>query len=432
MAIFNGNLVAAKQELVDRLNAKISTAIPFIQKRVNLGKGQVTKGNRQHGIMHFYVPASGNAKVGQVSYPVGTNPYPTSALDLTGRSRNSSFYKKECYAQNASDILEYSNFEEIFMLDDVQRDLIRPRGQRIAHVIEKDLVDRNWFKAGGAIVSDGADFLALSRASAELQSIKATGDWVGYISPLLQSYLATSPLRMEFHVPDERLAQMYGKSSIGTFANVDWVNEPFMPIFHSGEAWGNGAKVKTAVTTQGATTITLTGLSATRIIPKGTPFTIAGVYEVTMSGVKQSYLKKFIVQEDTEEISDGEVDIKVIPLYFNGDDGYTNTVYVEPDTSGSTPVYGIAANAAVTSLVEADTDYYVGLVRDADAFNWTPFEWPELLALDNSTSSTDELVIQLAAGGEINQRTNVMRMDVPYFGDIIDERAVRTLYVKVG
>lgn len=122
MGVFNGDLSAAKQELVDRLNAKISTSIPFIQKRVNLGKGQVTKGNRQHGVMDFYVPASGNAKVGQLTYPTGTTPYPTSAIDLTGRPRNSSFWKKEFYAQNASDILEFSNFEEIFELDDYMRD----------------------------------------------------------------------------------------------------------------------------------------------------------------------------------------------------------------------------------------------------------------------------------------------------------------------
>lgn len=422
MAVFNGNLAAAKQELVDRLNAKISTAIPFIQKRVNLGRGQVTKGNRQHGVMQFYVPASGNAKVGQLSYPIGTTPYPTSAIDLTGRSRNSSFWKKECYAQNASDILEYSNFEEIFMLADYKEDFVKPRGQRMAHEIERDIVNRNWTKAGGAIVSDGADFLALSRASAELQSIKATGDWTGYLSPMLMSYLATSPLRMEFHAPDERLRDMYGKASIGNFANVDWVSEPFMPVFTAGGDWGDSVTVSAAVTTQGATKLTLTGLTSGVTIAKGTPFTIAGVYEVTLSGVKQNYLKKFIVQEDVT--ADGtEATVTVLPLYYNSDDGYTNTIWVDGGE-------GIPAGAAVTMLVEGGADYYVGLVRDADAFNWTPFEFPELLALDNSTSSTDELTIQLAAGGEILQRTNVMRMDCPYFGDIVDERAVRTLFVK--
>lgn len=422
MGVFNGDLAAAKQELVDRLNAKISSDIPFIQKRVNLGKGLVTKGNRQHGVMEFYVPAAGNAKVGQLTYPVGTSPYPTSAIDLTGRTRNSSFWKKECYAQNASDILEFSNFEEIFELADYKQDLVKPRGQRMAHEIEKDIVNRNWCKAGGAIVSASADFLALSRASAELQSIKATGDYVGYLSPMLHSYLATSPLRMDFHAPDDRIREMYGKSSIGYFANVDWVSEPFMPVFTAGTAWGDSVKVKTAVTKQGATELVLSGLPSGAKIAKGTPFTIEGVYEVTMSGVKQSYLKKFIVQDDAT--AEGtEATVKVVPLYFNSDDGYTNTVWVDGGK-------GIAADSVATMLVEGDADYYVGLVRDAEAFNWTPFEFPELLALQNATSSTDELTIQLAAGGEILQRTNVMRMDCPYFGDIIDERAVRTLFVK--
>lgn len=424
MGTIVNDLKASKQELVDRLNAKISTAIPFIQKRVNLGKGLVTKGNRQHGIMQFYVPASGNAQVASVTSAGGIGKGDTNPLDLTNHSRKSAFYKKECYAQNASDILEYSNFEEIFALEDYKKELVSPRGQRIANVIEKDLVDRNWFKAGGAIVSSSADFLALSKAAAELQSIKATGDWVGYISPMLQSYLATSPLRMEFHAPTNAIEGMYGKSAIGQFANVEWVNEPFMPIFTSGESWGSNVKIDAAVNTQGATEIKLKGLptSLTKI-PKGTPFSITGVYEVTLSGVKQSYEKKFIVQADADVASE-KATVKVLPLYFNSDDGYTNTIWVGNGT-------GIAADTAVKCLVDASTQYYVGLVRDAEAFNWTPFEWPELLALDNSTSSTDELTIQLAAGGEILQRTNVMRMDVPYFGDIVDERAVRTLYIKV-
>lgn len=428
MAIFNGDLSAARQELVDRLNAKISTTIPFIQKRVNLGRGQVTKQNREHGIMEFYVPASGNAKVGQVSYPVGTSPYPD-ALNLSGRSRKSSFYKKTCYAQNASDILEYSSFEEIFALDDVKKDFIIPRGERMANEIEKDLVERNCFKAGGAIVSATADFLALSKASAELKSIKALGNWTGYLSPMLESYLSTSPLRMAFRAPDKRIEDMYGKASIGYYANVDWVEEPFMPVFTSGDALGSGAKIKTAVSTQGATQVVVTGLTASTAIKKGTPITIAGVYEVTMSGVKQSYLKKFIIQEDATADANGDATITLLPIYFNGPDGYTNNVWVEG--VGTPVVYGIAANAKVTMLVDASTDYYIGLVRDSEAFNWTPFEWPELLALENYTTSTDELTVQIAGGANIEGRTNVIRMDVPYFGDIVDERAVRTLYVKV-
>lgn len=430
MAIFNGDILAARQELVDRLNAKISTSIPFIQKRVNLGRGQVTKGNREHGVMEFFVPASGNAQVAQVSYPVGTSPYPD-ALDLTGRSRKSSFWKKTCYAQNASDILEYSNFEEIFALDDVKKDFISPRGQRIAHEIEADLVNRNWFKAGGAIVSETADFLALSKASAELKSIKALGDWVGYLSPMLESYLSTSPLRMAFRAPDDRIKEMYGKASIGYYANVDWVEEPFMPVYTAGDSWGSGAKVKTAITTQGATKIVLTSVGSGVVVTKGTPFSIDGVYEVTMSGVKQSYLKKFIAQADATADSSGDIEIDVLPMYFNSPDGYTNTIWVAPNTSANPVTYGIPQNAGAHLLVSAGADYYIGLARDAEAFNWTPFEWPELLALQNSTSSTDELVIQLAAGGNIVGRTNVMRMDCPYFGDIIDERAVRTIYVKV-
>ena len=422
MAISIGNYDAAKQEFVDRLNAKVSTSIPFIQKRVNLGKGQIVKGSRSNAIIQLYVPAAGNASVATVSGPNASD----SALDLTDRSRVSSFYKVECYAQNASDILQYSGFEEIFKLDDVKRDLIIPRGQRIANEIERDLVERNWFRSGGAVISSTASFAALAQVSAILQSVKAVGDFTGYISPMLQSLLANSVTNGSvYFLPNEIVNKMYGKASIGVFHNCTWVNEPFMPELTFGSAW-SGVTVSTDITDSGTSTIYLEGLPAGDTIYAGTPFYIDGVYDVTISGVKQGNLKKWFIVQETITATGIKDAVTVVPIYFNGDDGYMNNLWVAADDDGA---YKIASGTAVTCGLTEGHTYYTGLVRDTDAFNWTPFEWPDVHALDNTKSVTDELTIQVVTGGEILDRSNVMRLDVPYFGDIVDTRAVRTLYI---
>lgn len=423
MAAFgNGNFESAKQEFVDRLNAKVSTSIPFMKKHVNLGRNAVIKGNRSNAIIQLYVPASGNASVSTVSGPNAS----TSALDLTGRSRTSSFYKIECYAQNASDVLQYSGFEEIFNLEDVKKDLIIPRGQRLANEIERDLVTRNWHRSGGAIISSSASFAALAMTMGILQSIKATGDFTGFIPPMLQSLLANSSTNGSIYfLPNPIVDEMYRKASIGVFHNCSWVNEPFMPEITFGSAW-SGVTVATDITDSGTSTIYLDGLPSGDTIYAGTPFYIDGVYDVTVSGVKLKSLKKwFIVQEDLTATGSKDA-VSVLPIYFNGDDGYMNNLWVDADSDGA---YKIASGTAVTCGLTEGHTYYTGVVRDADAFNWTPFEWPNVHALDNATSSTGELTIQTVMGGDILDRSNVMRLDVAYFGDIVDPRAVRTIYV---
>lgn len=406
------NLAAAKQDLSDRLNAKVSTSIPFIQKSVNLGKEAAKKGNRTNGELLLYVPASGNARAGLAK----------DTMDISNDSGDSAFYRVLTKARNGVSKLGYNSFEEIFNIGDLDKDFVIPRGERLAHVIEKDLVERAWTRAGGAVVCNdlaAAGFGCLSKATATLQTVKAEGDWTGFIHPILQAELANLPTRGSFIAPDDRIRDMYGKASIGVYGNADWVNEGFLPTFTAG-ATPEGSTVGAVVNSAGAldeyTEITL---NAAKDIKKGTPFTIEGVYDTTLAGVPLAQLKVFIAQEDNGNTTK----VKVLPLYFNGTAGYTNNVWAK---DGKIP-----SGAKIHSNIEADASYYTGFVRDTEAFNWTPYEMPELLGLHNATTSTDDLTIHVVGGGEVKTRSNVMRLDAPYFGDIVDPRVCRLILVKM-
>jgi len=80
--------------------------------------------------------------------------------------------------------------------------------------------------------------------------------------------------------------------------------------------------------------------------------------------------------------------------------------------------------------VDASTTYFVALLKEDSAFNWTPLELPDVDGCKNTTSSTEDITVQLVSGGDLLKRANKMRFDSPYFGDIVDPRACRLVYYK--
>lgn len=428
---------AARQEFVDRINAGASLGIPFIQKRVNYGKRALNEDARSNGVINLFVPAGGTGEVVDISSAAGVN---DSALDITAQlaagKGSASFYEVKCYARNAMEYFQHGVLEKMFQIGNLDKNIIQGRINHMCQNVEKDIVTRNWTKAGGACVAGSSEigFVAMDKAMAMLQTIKSEGAWTGYMSPLFKSKLSSSAAAKSsgFDVPDDILRQMYGRHAIGIYAGCDWVNEAFMPEYTTGTFNPTdtaSAAVKTAVTqttassTTGYSVISLKNCGASGTVPKGTPFTIAGVYDVSTGGLAMPFLKVFVTQEDAVADGSGNVDVKVLPIYFNDDTkGYTNNIYV----SGSE----IPVNAAVTPLVDKNTSYYVAMIKEDSAFNWTPFELDDVEGCKNTTTSTDDLTVQLVSGGDLKTRKNAMRFDCPYFGDIVDPRACRLVFYK--
>lgn len=425
---------AARQEFVDRINAGASLGIPFIQKRVNLGKRVLNEEARSNGIIHLYVPAGGTGGVEQLTNDSGPI---AGALDrssdFTNGKDNASYYEVKCFSHNGYELYSHTVLQKMFQIGNLDKNIIKGRINHMVQGIEKDLVNRNWTRAGGAVVAGSTEigFVAMDKAMAMLQTVKSEGSWTGYMSPLFKSKLSTTAAQKNggFDVPDDILRQLYSRHAIGVFAGADWVNEAFMPEFTSGDlnvTDDTNAKVKTAINStnnQGVSQIALKGITSSGTVPKGTPFTIEGVYDVSTGGHAMPFLKVFIVQENAVADGSGNVTVKVMPIYFNDDtQGYQNNIYV----SGSE----IPENAVVTALVEKNTSYYTAIIKEDSAFNWTPFELDDVEGCTNTTSSTDDITVQLVSGGSLEKRKNKMRLDSAYFGDIVDERACRLVFYK--
>lgn len=433
---------AARQEFVDRLNASVSLNIPWLQKKVNIGKKALNEDARTQGILHLYVPAGGTGDVEQLSNASGPI---SGALDRTSDfaagKDNASYYKLDVYCRNAWEIFSHTTLEAMFQTGNIDKNILEGRKNHLVQNINKDLITRGWTRAGGACVASSTElgFVAMSKAISMLQTVKQDGSWTGYLAPLFKSKLTTESAKKNggFDVPDDVLKSMYGRGSIGVYDGTDWVNEPFMPEMTPGALnttdSASGITVKADVTTQGADVTTqgadeivITGFSASGTVKKGTVFTVEGVYDVTTGGLAAPFLKVFVVQEDATAVADStkyKYTLKVLPMYFNDDTkGYRPTVY-NSDSK-------IPAEAQVKGLLEAGATYYVGYLKEDSAFNWTPFELPDVENYTNTTSSTEDITIQLVSGGELKTRKNAMRFDAPYFGDIVDTRACRLIYYK--
>lgn len=425
---------AARQEFVDRINAEVSTNIPFIQKRVNYGKDAINKNTRSNGIIHLYVPAGGTGGTEELSDADGIKSGALDRTDDTSKA-NASYYEVKCYAHNGWELFSHSALEDMFQIGDIDKNIVEGRKISLTQNINKDLVSRNWTRANGACVagSDEIGFVAMNKAISILEVIKASGSWTGFMSPMFKSKLGTESAKKNggFDVPDEIMREMYGRKGIGRYADTDWVNEAFMPEFTTGALnttdTESGITVKADVSTQGATEITITGFTASGTIKKGTPFTVEGVYDVTMgAGLPIAEKKVFIVQADASAVADSDkykYTLKVLPMYFNDSTkGYQNNLY-NADSK-------IPAEAEVKGLCAASTTYYTCLIKEDRSFNWTPFALPDVDGCKNTTTSTDDLTIQLVSGGDLLKRYNSMRFDSPYFGDIVDPRANRLVYYK--
>lgn len=426
---------AARQEFVDRLNASVSLNVAWLQKKVNIGKKALNEDARTNGILTVYVPAGGTGGVEQLTNANGPI---NGALDRTSDFSNgkgsASFYKMECYSRNGFELYDHTALQKMFQTGNIDKNILEGRKNHMVQSINKDLVERSWTRAGGACVASSTElgFVAMSKAVAELQTLKADGSWTGFLSPLFKAKLSTETAKKNggFDVPDEVLRSMYSRNSIGIYDGADWVNEAFMPEMTPGALnttdSASGITVKADVTTQGADEIVITGFSASGTVKKGTVFTVEGVYDVTTGGLAAPFLKKFVVQADATAAADSDkykYTLKVLPMYFNDDTkGYQPTVY---NSSSKIP-----ATAVVKGVLEAGETYYVGFLKEDSAFNWTPFELPDVENCTNTTSSTEDITIQLVSGGDLLTRKNKMRLDAPYFGDLVDPRACRIVYYK--
>ena len=331
----------------------------------------------------------------------------------------------------------WTNVEERFKMGSLDEDIVKPTANALAERIVKKVINNAYLRSTGVVVAakdagtgQSGSFLALASAVASLRKVRKGMTLVGHLDSDTMGYLSSLPVTAgvgHFDQPSEKLAELYGEAAIGTFHRCPFIDEPFMPIITTGAAPGSSCRVNGQIVqsdiTDGADTmeIAIDGIaSGVSTIKAGSAFTIANVNRCTGSGtplLNTPYT--FVVQEDATVTSNAAT-LKVLPVYFTGL-GYIPTVSVDK----------IADDAAITWLTGANKTYAVGIIRAREALNWTPVEMNDIKGCENAKTTVPTMAFHAAYDGDIDDASNVGRLDAIFNGKIVDPRLVRTIYWEI-
>ena len=274
-----------------------------------------------------------------------------------------------------------------------------------------------------------ATFAALTAAAERLdnEAIMREGR-TGILSPKAAWALAGGDLKSVFVQDDVR--RLTKKGFVGShYAMADFFADQNVQA-HTNGTWTAGAVTVKAAPAEGATTISLQGLTATTgTINKGDVFTIATVAGVNpVSGItwENGQLRQFVATATATADGAGDAVVSVSPPIYSSAAPETTLPY---QTVNDLP----AINDAVTLVSGVkSTTYSQNMIYRPEAFALTmvPFEKPRAAgAAVKWAQATDEdlgLSITVADGFDISSYESITRVDILYGWDTIQpEYAVR-------
>ena len=423
------------QSFNDKITAAVLDASSFIKESKNWAKDLFKKGSRSGTQAMLYFNGMGDIETSD--NVEGNDDSGNAAMSIASMNGDVKQYGVSLKLGNAKAKFTWSNVEERFKMGSLDEDIVKPTANALAEKIVKKVINNAYLRSTGVVVAakdattgQSGSFLALASAVASLRKMRNGMTLVGHLDSDTMGYLSSLPVTAgvgHFDQPSEKLAELYGEASIGTFHRCPFIDEPFMPVITTGDAPGSSCAVNGEVdqddVTDGADTmnIAIDGIAnGVSSIKAGSAFTIAGVNRCTGAGtplINTPYT--FVVQEDATVTSNAAT-LKVLPVYFTGL-GYIPTVSVAK----------IADNAVITWLTGANKTHAVGILRAREALNWTPVEMEDIEGCKNANTTVPTMSFHAAYDGSITDASNTGRLDAIYNGKIVDPRFVRTIYWEI-
>jgi len=155
------------------------------------------------------------------------------------------------------------------------------------------------------------------------------------------------------------IASQYKNGYVGLADGFTFLENNMLPTHTNGNDV-TGVAVRTTVSTQGSTTISVNGLTAsTGTVTKGSTFTVAGVYAVhPVTKQAYDYLQQFVVLADVTADASGFADLTVYPEMYTSAAGGRQNISAFPNSSGGT----------VTFFGSASTSYSNSMAYHKSAF----------------------------------------------------------------
>ena len=312
--------------------------------------------------------------------------------------------------------VNFTTAELTMQLDDFAERVLKPRISQLASSIDADVANsfKNVFQSVGTPGTTPGTSLVLLQAQQKLNEAAAVmNPRYATVNPAANAALVEG-MKGLFN-PTSTISRQFKNGMMGEgILGLDEVNmSQSIKQFTTGSRTG-AHSVTTTVSSQGATTIAITG-TGTQVIKQGDVFTIANVYAVNpQTRESTGSLQQFVATADATAVG-GAYTVSVSPAIYTASQALA-TVDSFPQSS-----------AVVTFLGSASTQYPQNLVYHRDAISFATADLLMPQGVDMASRQVHNgISMRIVRQYDINNDRLPCRIDVLYgFSVIRPQMAVR-------
>jgi hypothetical protein len=312
--------------------------------------------------------------------------------------------------------VNFTTAELTMQLDDFAERVLKPRISQLASSIDADVANsfKNVFQSVGTPGTTPGTSLVLLQAQQKLNEAAAVmNPRYATVNPAANAALVEG-MKGLFN-PTSTISRQFKNGMMGEgILGLDEVNmSQSIKQFTTGSRTG-AHSVTTTVSSQGATTIAITG-TGTQVIKQGDVFTIANVYAVNpQTRESTGSLQQFVATADATAVG-GAYTVSVSPAIYTASQALA--------TVDSFP----QASATVTFLGSASTQYPQNLVYHRDAISFATADLLMPQGVDMASRQVHNgISMRIVRQYDINNDRLPCRIDVLYgFSVIRPQMAVR-------
>jgi hypothetical protein len=301
--------------------------------------------------------------------------------------------------------VNFTTAEMTMQLDDFADRVLKPRISQLASSIDADVANayKSIYQSVGTPGTTPATSLVLLQAQQKLnESAAIMSPRYAVVNPAANASLVEG-MKGLFN-PTDNISKQFKSGMMGTgVLGYDEISmSQSIKVFTTGTRT-NGT-TSAAVTTQGATTIALTGLGANATITQGEVFTVAGCYAVNpQTRESTGSLQQFVVTAAVTASGGGAATVSVSPAIYTA----TNALA----TVDSFP----ANSATVTFLGSASTAYPQNMVYHKDAITFATADLLLPQGVDMASRAVHNgISLRVVRQYDINNDRLPCRIDVLY------------------
>jgi len=301
--------------------------------------------------------------------------------------------------------VNFTTAEMTMQLDDFADRVLKPRISQLASSIDADVANayKSMYQSVGTPGTTPSTSLVLLQAQQKLnESAAIMSPRYAVVNPAANAGLVEG-MKGLFN-PTDNISKQFKSGMMGTgVLGFDEISmSQSVKVFTTGSRT-NGT-TSAAVTTQGATTIALTGLGASATITQGEVFTVAGCFAVNpQTRESTGSLQQFVVTAAVTASGGGAATVSVSPAIYTA----TNALA----TVDSFP----ANSAAVTFLGAASTAFPQNLVYHKDAITFATADLLLPQGVDMASRAVHNgISLRVVRQYDINNDRLPCRIDVLY------------------